>query len=58
LGGVELLVPLLALILILLLLGGGGMALHILWYVLVIALVLWVLGFLVRGSGGGRWYYW
>lgn len=52
------LVPLLALILILLLLGGGGLALHVLWYVLVIAIVLWLLGFLVRGGGTSRWYYW
>ena len=50
------------LILLLLLLGGGGLiapALHILWILLVIGLILWVLGFFIRGAEGrGRWYGW
>jgi hypothetical protein len=50
---------LLVLLLILLLFGGGGMVLHALWYVLLIALVLWAIGFLIRGAeGAGRWYRW
>ena len=54
-------VAVIVLILLLLLLGGGGLlgsALHFLWILLVIGLILWILGFFVRGSGGGRWYYW
>ncbi len=38
---------------------GAGFAIHILWWIAIIALVLWLAGFLLRGSGGGRrWYYW
>jgi hypothetical protein len=48
--GVLLLVLLLALVL-----GGIGFAIHILWWVAIVVLVLWVLGFVFRGSGGGRW---
>ena len=54
-------VALIVLLLLLLLLGGGGLlsaSLHILWILLLIALVLWILGFVFRGSGGGRWYRW
>jgi len=53
-------VALIVLILLLLLLGGGGLipALHILWLLLVIGLVLWVLGFFIRAAEGSRWYYW
>ncbi|QMU69759.1 hydrophobic protein [Streptacidiphilus sp. P02-A3a] len=51
--GALLLVLLLALIL-----GGAGFAIHILWWVAIVVLVLWVLGFVFRGSGGGRWYRW
>ena len=50
---------LIVLILLLVLLGGAGFALHVLWYILIAALVLWAIGFLLRASGGGgRWYYW
>lgn len=50
---------LIVLLLILVLLGAGGMAMHLLWYVLIAALVLWVLGFFIRSAeGGGRWYRW
>jgi hypothetical protein len=55
------LVALIVLILLLLLLGGGGLlapALHILWILLVIGLILWLLGFFVRSAEGSRWYYW
>ena len=51
--GAVLLVLLLALIL-----GGVGFAVHILWWVAIFVLVVWVLGFAFRGSGGGRWYRW
>lgn len=48
----------LALLLILAVFGGLGFAAHILWIVLVVALVLWVLGFFVGAVDGGRrsWY--
>ena len=51
-------VALLVLLLILALFGGLGFAAHFLWIVLVVALVLWVIGFFVGGvesaAGGGR----
>ena len=49
-------VALIALLLILAIFGGLGFAAHILWIVLIIALVLWVIGFLIGGveSGVGR----
>jgi hypothetical protein len=48
-------------LLLALLLGGLGFAVHILWWIALIVLVIWLLGFLVRvGEGGsrGRWYRW
>jgi hypothetical protein len=54
-------VALIVLILLLLLLGGGGLlapALHILWILLVIGLILWALGFVFRAAEGSRWYRW
>ncbi len=53
------LVPLLVLVLILALFGGLGFAAQVFWYILIAAVILWLLGFLFRaGSGGSRWYYW
>jgi hypothetical protein len=53
-------VALVALLLILALFGGLGFAAHVLWYVLLIALALWLLGFFIGGVEGGiggrRWY--
>jgi uncharacterized membrane protein YecN with MAPEG domain len=52
-------VALVALVLILALLGGLGFAVHVLWYVLIVALLLWAIGFFVGGTpvgGGRRWY--
>jgi hypothetical protein len=54
-------VALIVLLLLLLLLGGGGLlsvGLHVLWLLLVIGLILWLLGFFIRGVEGSRWYYW
>jgi hypothetical protein len=48
-------------LLLALLLGGLGFAVHVLWWIALIVLVVWVLGFLIRvGEGGsrGRWYRW
>jgi hypothetical protein len=57
----KLVVALIVLALLLLLFGGVGLisaSMHILWILLLIGLVLWLLGFVFRGSGGGRWYRW
>jgi hypothetical protein len=36
---------------------GIGLAVHALFWVALILLVLWIVGWLVRPAGG-RWYYW
>ncbi|WP_112470682.1 hydrophobic protein [Streptomyces triticisoli] len=55
-------VPLLLVLLLALILFGAGFALKALWWIAVVVLVVWLLGFVVRaeGSGGqrGRWYRW
>jgi hypothetical protein len=60
--GEERLVALILLVLLLaLILGGLGFAIHIFWWIALIVLVIWILGFLVRvgeGSRRGRWYRW
>jgi hypothetical protein len=50
-------------LLIVLILAGVGFAVHVLWWLAIAALVIWLLGFLLRlGEGAGtrrrRWYYW
>jgi hypothetical protein len=53
-------VALVVLLLILALFGGLGFAAHFLWILLIIALVVWVIGFFVgsveAGAGRRRWY--
>ena len=53
-------VALIVLLLILAVFGGIGFAAHLLWIVLLVALVLWALGFLIGGvdaaAGRRRWY--
>lgn len=55
-------IPLLVLLLIVAVLGGLTLAAHVLWFVLVIAVALWLLGFFIGGiehavgSGRRRWY--
>lgn len=53
-------VALIVLLIIVALLGGLGFLAHFLWWILVAAVILWVLGFFVGGieSGVGRrrWY--
>jgi hypothetical protein len=51
--GAVLLVLLLALIL-----GGFGFAIHVLWWIALIVLAIWLIGFFVRSAEGGRWYRW
>jgi steroid 5-alpha reductase family enzyme len=50
-------VPLLLFLLLVAVLFGAGAAVHTLWWIAVIALALWVVGFAARPSGG-RWYRW
>lgn len=46
-------------LLLALLLFGLGFALHLLWWLALIVLVLWLLGFVLRGpQRSGRWYRW
>ncbi|MCX5215316.1 hydrophobic protein [Kitasatospora sp. NBC_00240] len=55
-------VPLLLVLLLALLLFGAGFAVKILWWVAVVVLVVWLVGFVARGthSSGSRhrWYRW
>ena len=51
--GLILLVLLLAL-----LFGGLGFALHAQWWVAIIILVVWLVGFAARAGEGRRWYRW
>ena len=51
--------PLVVFLLLVALLFGAGAAVHTLWWIAVIALALWLVGFVARPSSGrGRWYYW
>jgi Trk-type K+ transport system membrane component len=51
-------------LLIVLILGGLGFAIHVLWWIAIAALVIWLLGFLLRAGETfakprrRRWYYW
>jgi hypothetical protein len=57
-GSVDM-VALVVLVLLLAILGGLGFAAHVLWYVLVFAVLLWLIGFFIGGvpdGGGRRWY--
>ena len=52
-------VALIVLLLILAIFGGLGFAAHFLWFVLIAAVILWLIGFFVGGTAMGgrrRWY--
>ncbi|MCO5970261.1 MULTISPECIES: hydrophobic protein [Actinoallomurus] len=49
---------LLVVLVLALLLGGLGFAVHVLWWIALVVLVLWLLGFLFRAGEGRRWYRW
>ncbi|ALC25315.1 hydrophobic protein [Streptomyces pristinaespiralis] len=55
-------VPLLLVLLLALVLFGAGFALKALWWIAVIVLVVWLLGFVIRPAASGgrrsRWYRW
>ena len=44
------------LVLLAVLLGGAGFALHVLWWVAIVAVALLLIGFAM--PSGGRWYRW
>jgi hypothetical protein len=56
----NIMVALIVLLLILAIFGGLGFAAHVLWLVLLIAVALWLLGFVIGGVDAGvgrrRWY--
>jgi hypothetical protein len=51
-------------LLLAIILGGLGFAIHVLWWIALVVLAIWLLGFLVRsaegagGAGRSRWYRW
>jgi hypothetical protein len=52
-------VAVVALVLILLILGGLGFVVHLLWIALVVAILLWLIGWFLGGVPAGgrrRWY--
>lgn len=51
-------VALIILLLIVAIFGGLGFAVHALWFVLIAAVLLWLIGFFIGGAGHGerRWY--
>lgn len=55
-------VALVVLLLLLAIFGGLGFVAHVLWWILIAAVVLWLIGFLVGGVDSGlgrrRWYRW
>ena len=54
-------VALIVLLLLLAVLGGLGFAIHVLWWILIAAVILWLIGWFVGGAGAaGRrhWYRW
>ncbi len=49
----------LLILLLVLILGGVGLAvLKLLFWIALILLALWLLGFFIRGAEGARWYRW
>ncbi len=55
-------VPILLVLLLVLILFGVGFAVEALWWIALVVLVIWLLGFLMRGTTGtgtrSRWYRW
>jgi hypothetical protein len=47
-----------AVLLLALILGGIGFAVHALWWIALVLLVVWIVGFFARGAEGARWYRW
>jgi hypothetical protein len=55
-------IPLLLVLLVILILFGAGFAVDVLWWIALILLIVWIIGFFSTrtGPGGGRtrWYRW
>ncbi|MFF2350437.1 hydrophobic protein [Kitasatospora sp. NPDC058115] len=55
-------VPLLLVLLVALLLFGLGFAVKVLWWAAIFVFVVWLIGFIARGTGAAgsrsRWYRW
>ncbi|MER5182951.1 hydrophobic protein [Streptomyces sp. NPDC002896] len=55
-------IPLLLVLLVILILFGAGFALDVLWWIALVLLIVWIIGFFTTraGPGGGRtrWYRW
>ena len=49
---------LLLVLLLIIILGAAGFALKLLWILALILLAIWLIGFVVRGAEGARWYRW
>jgi hypothetical protein len=49
---------LLLVLLLIIILGAAGFALKLLWIIALIVLAIWLIGFVVRGGEGARWYRW
>ena len=56
----NIMVALIVLLVLVAIFGGLGFAVHVLWWVLLAAVLLWLLGFLIGGADAGmgrrRWY--
>ena len=49
----------LVILLLILILGGVGLAVvKLLFWIALILLAIWIIGFFVRGAEGARWYRW
>jgi hypothetical protein len=57
-------IALIVLLLLLAIFGGLGFAVHVLWFVLIALVILWLLGWFIGGAGSAfsagrrRWYRW
>ncbi|MHB8341599.1 MAG: hypothetical protein ACYDB7_10550 [Mycobacteriales bacterium] len=49
---------LLLVLLVALLIGGAGLALHALWWVAIVVLVVWLVGFARHSGRRTHWYRW
>jgi hypothetical protein len=56
--GDNTMLALLLVLLLIVLLFGGGFAWSVLWFIAAAVLILWLIGFVVRGAEGARWYRW
>lgn len=48
----------LAVLLLIIILGAVGFAIKLFWIVALVLLAIWLIGFVVRGAEGARWYRW